>query len=168
MKTYQWERENASCLHDDDSFSDTEEENSTNNVILNTNIEGGDFSHAGEGSGKLKSAMKKLGISPDLIKRCAIAAYEAEMNVVIHAEQGTLLSKISRDRVLTRVEDKGEGIEDIDQAMKPGYSTASEEIREMGFGAGLGFTNIKRNADKLHIKTEIDKGTQIEIVICIS
>lgn len=163
MKKYEWKRDGVRCW---DEQNDNDE-SGKNHVLLETKIEGGNFSHAGEGSSKLKSAMKKLGIEHSLIKRSAISVYEAEMNVVIHASQGKMVSEITRKKVHTVVKDEGDGIKDIQKAMKPGFSTASEEVREMGFGAGLGFVNIKRNTDKLLIKTREGKGTRIEMTICL-
>ena len=161
MEKYEWKRDGVDCWN-----KGLNDKSGENQVLLETEIEGGNFSHAGEGSSKLKSAMKKLGIDHSLIKRSAISAYEAEMNVVIHASQGKMVSEITREKVRTVVNDEGDGIKDIQKAMKPGFSTASEEVREMGFGAGLGFVNIKRNADKLSIKTREGEGTRIEMIIC--
>lgn len=128
-------------------------------------IEGGDFIHAGEVSSKVKRILKDIGISQDVIRRTAIATYEAEMNVVCHAKRGIFRLAIAPDRVVMVVQDEGKGIADIDLAMKEGFSTASEEVREMGFGAGMGLPNIKKNMDVLNIETEIDKGTRVEMSI---
>lgn len=128
-------------------------------------IRGGDFIHAGEISSKIKNILKEIGTHPEIIRRTAIAAYEAEMNVVIYAQEGTLYFLLTSFFLKIIVEDKGPGIEDIELAMKEGYSTAPEKIREMGFGAGMGLPNIKKNADDLKISSEINKGTRLEITI---
>lgn len=163
MQTFEWRREEATCLEGNGSSQEED-----NNVVLETEIQGGDFSHAGAGSSELKNTMKKLGIPHKIVKRTAVSAYEAEMNVVIHSEEGKMITKINRDKVKIEVEDRGKGIPDIEKALQPGYSTASEEIREMGFGAGLGFSNIKNNTDKLLIRSEPEQGTYVEIVVCLS
>jgi len=126
-------------------------------------IKGGDFINGGDASIRIGDILKEVGIDPDIILRITIAAYEAEMNVVIYAHRGTMDFCITTDKVLIKVEDEGCGIEDIELAMKEGYSTASEEIREMGFGAGMGLPNIKDNADVFHISSQIGKGTELDI-----
>lgn len=128
-------------------------------------VDGGDFIHAGEVSSKIKRILKEVGISQEVIRRTAIATYEAEMNVVSYARKGTFLLAITPDRLEIVVKDEGQGIEDIDLAMKEGYSTATEEIREMGFGAGMGLPNIKKNVDDLSITSVVDEGTRVEMVI---
>ncbi|MFP4588491.1 MAG: ATP-binding protein [Candidatus Bipolaricaulota bacterium] len=162
MQTYEWERGDASCLEECKN-----EAAGKANIVMETEIEGGDFSHAGQGASDLKGRMKKLGIPHETVKRTAVSAYEAEMNVVIHTLRGTMRSTITSNRVKVTVKDEGQGISDIEKALKPGYSTATEEVREMGFGAGLGFTNIRRNADRLLIKTKDGEGTEIEIIVCL-
>lgn len=162
MKSFCWERDGRNCWAENESKNEED-----NQIVIETEIEGGNFSHAGQGSSKLKSALKKLGVDHSFVKRSAVSAYEAEMNVVIHAERGKVISKISGKKVRTEVRDQGKGIEDIEKALVPGFSTASEEIREMGFGAGLGLPNIKKNADRLFIETEEGRGTKIEITICL-
>ena len=128
-------------------------------------IEGGDFIHAGEVSSKIKRILKDIGISQEVIRRTAIATYEAEMNVVCHARRGIFRLAIAPDRLIIVVEDEGKGIEDIELAMQEGFSTASEEVREMGFGAGMGLPNIKKNMDDLNVTSEVDKGTRVEMSI---
>lgn len=128
-------------------------------------IEGGDFINGGDASCEIGTILKDVGIDPDIILRCTVAAYEAEMNVVIYARSGTMHFCIDSDKIFMKVEDEGRGIQDIEQAMQEGYSTATEEIREMGFGAGMGLPNIKRNADIFKIKSAVDKGTTLEIII---
>lgn len=131
-------------------------------------IEGGDFVNAGESSCKVRNTLREIGIESDLVRRVAIAAYEAEMNVVMYASRGTMQVKVYRDKILLIINDKGPGIKNIDLAMQPGYSTATEEMREMGFGAGMGLPNMKKNADVFRITSRIGKGTRIEIKILLN
>lgn len=128
-------------------------------------ITGRDFSNAGEVSSKVKKILQDLGVSPKVIRRATIAVYEAEMNVVWYAQKGTLTLSVTPELLRIRVEDEGEGIEDIELAMQEGYSTASEEIREMGFGAGMGLPNIKKNSDEFYIASVIGQGTVLDITI---
>lgn len=131
--------------------------------ILDFEIEGGDFINAGESSSIMKKYFKKIGVPADIIKKILIASYEAELNVVAHAYSGIMEVYLNNDKILVKLEDDGPGIEDIDKAMQKGFSTASEKVREMGFGAGMGLSNIKRNSDKLDIKSEVDEGTTVEL-----
>ena len=119
----------------------------------------------GEASSSFKKALKQLGLPSDLIKRTAIAMYEAEINTIIHGKGGKAEALISDGRIQIIFEDEGPGIPDIELAMKEGYSTASAEIREMGFGAGLGLPNIKKNSSDLQIESEPGKGTRVIITI---
>jgi anti-sigma regulatory factor (Ser/Thr protein kinase) len=128
-------------------------------------VVGGDFIHAGEVASKIKMILKEIGIRQEVIRKTAIVTYEAEMNVVCHAKRGTFCLTITPNRLEIVVEDEGQGIEDIDLAMKEGFSTASEEIREMGFGAGMGLPNIKKNVDNLNIISKVGKGTRIKMSI---
>jgi serine/threonine-protein kinase RsbT len=131
-------------------------------------IEGRDFVHAGTASTEIKSILKSLGIDPVVVRRVAIASYEAEMNVVMYAERAVLTFSVTPEFVRMRVEDQGPGIANIDLAMQEGWSTATHEMREMGFGAGMGLPNIKRNADEFVIRSEVGKGTRLDIVIYIN
>jgi anti-sigma regulatory factor (Ser/Thr protein kinase) len=128
-------------------------------------IQGGDFINGGEASCQIGTILKEVGVDPDIILRCTVAAYEAEMNVVIYARKGTMYFSIDTGKIVLKVEDEGHGIEDISQAMQKGYSTATEEIREMGFGAGMGLPNIKKNADIFNISSNVGKGSKLEIII---
>jgi anti-sigma regulatory factor (Ser/Thr protein kinase) len=130
-------------------------------------IRGRDFVHAGSASTEIKSVLKSLGINAAVVRRVAIAAYEAEMNAVMYAERATMTFSVTPDVVAISLEDRGPGIADIDLAMQEGWSTATHEMREMGFGAGMGLPNIKRNADKFVIRSEVGKGTMLKIVIYI-
>lgn len=128
-------------------------------------IAGGDFSRAGMVSTDVKSILKDIGIKPAVIRRIAIATYEAEMNVVMYAREGTLNLTISPEEVNIMVEDRGKGIENLELAMKEGYSTATDEMREMGFGAGMGLPNIKRNSDRFDISSRLGMGTTLNILV---
>ena len=123
-----------------------------------------DFIHAGEASIQVKNILKEVGAGPELIRRVAIAAYEAEINAVVYGKDGRMIVELDQDKVVIVVEDQGPGIPDIDLAMREGYSTAPPEIREMGFGAGMGLPNIKKNSDKLTITSEVGRGVRLEIV----
>lgn len=130
-------------------------------------LEGGDFVKAGYASSSLKKILNQLNLDPDLVRRIAVATYEAEVNVVAHAYRGIMKVLVSPERILIRVEDEGPGIPDIGKAMQEGYSTASDRVREMGFGAGMGLSNIKKNTDKLEIQSELNKGTVLEMTTLI-
>jgi anti-sigma regulatory factor (Ser/Thr protein kinase) len=125
---------------------------------------GRDFVDAGKASITIKGILREIGVNPSLIRRAAIASYEAEMNVVLYAAKGTMELKVTPKDIRVMVEDEGPGIPDIELAMQEGYSTASDEIREMGFGAGMGLSNIKKNADDFIIRSLVGKGTTLEIM----
>ena len=128
---------------------------------LTYQIEGGDFTRAGYVSSQIKRVLKQLSLDPQTIKRIVIALYEAEVNGVAHACRGMADIRIEPDRIGVRLEDEGPGIPDIAQAMQEGYSTASERVREMGFGAGMGLPNMKKNVDELDISSVVGQGTTI-------
>lgn len=130
-------------------------------------IEGGDFAKAGLASSAVKKMLKQLNLSPAIIKRIAVAMYEAEVNIVAHAFKGVMSVEITEEKVFLRFEDEGPGIENIDQAMVEGYSTASESVRQMGFGAGMGLPNIKKNVDEMNIESTPNKGTTVELTTFI-
>jgi serine/threonine-protein kinase RsbT len=131
-------------------------------------IEGKDFVHAGKASTEIKSILKSLGIDALIVRRVAIAAYEAEMNVVMYAERGMMTFSVTPHLVTMVVEDRGPGIADVSLAMQEGWSTATHEMREMGFGAGMGLPNIKKNADEFAVYSEVGKGTRLDITIHIN
>lgn len=133
-------------------------------IKLEYHITGGDFINAGTASSQIKKVLKQLGISSQIIKRTVIALYEAEVNIVAHADEGTITACIYENKIALTLKDKGPGIADIEKAMTAGFSTASEEVRNMGFGAGMGLPNIKKNADEFHIKSEVNIGTTLEII----
>lgn len=134
---------------------------------LNYQVSGTDFLAAGAASSAVKKVLRKLGVSPDVIRKVAIPMYEAEINMVIHANGGEIDVEISSDTIYVKLADNGPGIEDVNLAMQEGYSTASQNVREMGFGAGMGLPNIKKYADKMNITTEVGKGTTVEIFVNI-
>ncbi|PXY01547.1 anti-sigma regulatory factor [Marinifilum breve] len=127
-------------------------------------IEGGNFSKAGSASSEVKKILKQLNVNPKIIKRTVVSLYEAEVNVVAHAFEGNMNVDIDTDKIVVKIEDRGPGIPDIDQAMQEGYSTATPQVREMGFGAGMGLPNIKRNSDQMNITSKVDVGTELEII----
>ena len=128
-------------------------------------ITGRDFVNAGSASTGIKDLLKEMGVRPELIRRVAIAAYEAEMNVVMYATRGSLTLSVTPGDIEMKVEDIGQGIKDIERAMQEGYSTATHEMREMGFGAGMGLPNIKRNSDQFEIESTVGKGTCLKIKV---
>jgi len=130
-------------------------------------ITGGDFSNAGRTSTSIKEILQEIGIDPSITIRASIAAYEAEMNVVMYAQKGKLTLNITPEKLHFRLEDKGPGIENVDMAIQEGFSTATDEMREMGFGAGMGLPNIKKNADKFEISSIPGEGTSLDITICL-
>lgn len=127
-------------------------------------VEGGDFTNAGTTSSKVKKMMKQLGVDPAIVKRTVVALYEAEVNIVAHAYRGVIYVDLEDTSVSIKLVDEGPGIPDINQAMQKGYSTASPEVREMGFGAGMGLPNMQSNSDKLTVNSVVGKGTTVEIV----
>jgi anti-sigma regulatory factor (Ser/Thr protein kinase) len=127
-------------------------------------IKQSDFIHAGEASIDIKNLLKTLNYNPELIRRVAICGYEAEMNVVMHGGDGRLSIEINADQLVLKVSDNGPGIADVELAMQAGFSTASDEHREMGFGAGMGLPNMKKNADHLDLASESGKGTQVVMI----
>lgn len=132
---------------------------------LHFDVEGGEYISAGVASSKVKKALKQLAIKPDIIRKISVAMYEAEINMVIHADGGTIDAEIMPDHIYVILQDRGPGIENLELAMTAGYSTANKTAREMGFGAGMGLPNMKRYADILHIDSEVGKGTRVEITV---
>jgi anti-sigma regulatory factor (Ser/Thr protein kinase) len=128
-------------------------------------INGRDFINAGKASTTVKAILRGIGIEQTAVRRAAIACYEAEMNVVLYARRGSMELRVTPHAIRIRVQDEGGGIPDVEMAMQPGYSTASDEIREMGFGAGMGLPNIKNNADTFQIHSVLGQGTALEVTI---
>lgn len=130
-------------------------------------IDGTNFDMAGEASSSVKKTLAQLGVSPPVIKRVAIAMYEAEINAFIHGGGGSAQVDIDSQRIEILVKDSGVGIPDLDLAMQEGWSTANEQVRSMGFGAGMGLPNIKKNTDVLEIKTAPGQGTEVKMIVYI-
>ena len=137
-------------------------------ITLHFDVPGDDFTMAGAASGAVKSKLKQLGFSSDVVRRVAIAMYEGEINMVIHAGGGEADVEISSDRIVIVLADHGPGIPDIDKAMQEGFSTAPDQVRSLGFGAGMGLPNIKKYSDTLDIDTKIGEGTTITVTILVS
>ncbi len=126
-------------------------------------IEGNDFTNAGMVSTDIKSLLKKIGLDPVLIRRIAISCYEGEMNVVMHAKRAKVSLTVTPKLIEVLIDDEGKGIPDVGLAMQQGFTTATEEMRAMGFGSGMGLPNIKKNSDELHIESKVEKGTKLQI-----
>ena len=128
-------------------------------------VAGADFTNAGRASTDIKETLKHMGLPSALIRRVAIAAYEAEMNMVMYARRGTMTLRVTPADVVIAAQDEGPGIPDIGLAMREGYSTATPEMRELGFGAGMGLPNIQRNTDDLSIASEVGRGTTLVMTV---
>jgi anti-sigma regulatory factor (Ser/Thr protein kinase) len=126
-----------------------------------------DFTRAGEASSNLKSKLKKMGVDPEIVRKVAIAMYEGEINMVIHASGGTIDVVISPEEIEMVLKDQGPGIEDIEMAMKAGYSTAPDKVRALGFGAGMGLPNMKKYSDELIIDSKLGIGTTVTMKVKI-
>ena len=124
-----------------------------------------DFVNAGAASSAIKKTLKQLNINPSIVKRVVVALYEAEVNAIAHAYGGTIYADIEPDKIILKVVDTGPGIPDIDWAMQEGHSTASPEVRNMGFGAGMGLPNIQKNVDKLNVQSTVGVGTTVEMEV---
>lgn len=122
-----------------------------------------DYATAGDASATVKRKLKQLGVDSAILRRVAVASYEAELNLIIHSQGGSLTVHMSPSEIVLESQDVGPGIPDIDRALQEGYSTASEEARNMGFGAGMGLPNMKRNADEFYIQSELGAGTLIRM-----
>jgi CBS domain-containing protein/anti-sigma regulatory factor (Ser/Thr protein kinase) len=152
-------RYRASHLFEDISSTRT-------SLILRYEIKKGDFTHGGMASSSIKRALLRLGASPQIARRCGIAIYEAEMNLIIHTlHGGTIRVEIEPHQITMEATDDGPGIKDVELAMKPGWSTATEDIREMGFGAGMGLVNISRCVDQMKLDSSLEKGTKLKLKI---
>jgi anti-sigma regulatory factor (Ser/Thr protein kinase)/predicted transcriptional regulator len=147
-------------------FEDIESDRTS--LILRYNIKQHDFVHGGAASSNIKRALLRLGASPQITRRCSIAIYEAEINLIIHSNNGGIIRvEIEPHQISIDVTDDGPGIANVEQAMKPGYSTASEEIRELGFGAGMGLANIARCVDSMKLESVLGKGTKLKMKISL-
>lgn len=128
-------------------------------------VDGENFVSAGQASVQVKKNLRELGLPPEVIRRVSIAMYEGEINMVIHADGGVADVDVYEDRVVITLDDKGPGIKDISLAMQEGYSTANENVRSLGFGAGMGLPNMKRYTDNMQIDTTVGVGTKITMTI---
>ncbi|MBQ4527447.1 MAG: ATP-binding protein [Clostridia bacterium] len=136
-----------------------------NSFKVQYTIDGEDFSVAGEASRKLKKVLQSLGVDPQIIRKATVAMYEGEINMVIHADGGVIDAEITPEKIHLFLRDKGPGIPDIALAMTEGFSTASDNVRELGFGAGMGLPNMEKYTDYMNIITEIGVGTTIEMIV---
>jgi len=128
-------------------------------------VKGGDFAKAGAAACEIKELLKDLGLDSSTVRRAAIVAYESEMNVIMYAWEGHMDLTVSPEEVRLIIDDRGPGIADVELALTEGYSTATAEMRELGFGAGMGLPNIKRNADVFVIDSKVGRGTRLDIII---
>lgn len=133
----------------------------SDNITLKYHVSSDDFTRAGEASSDVKSKLKQMGFPPEIIRKVAIAMYEGEINMVIHANGGDITVDVSPDEITMTLADSGPGIKDIEKAMTAGYSTAPDNIRSLGFGAGMGLPNMKKYSDKMDISTKIGAGTTV-------
>lgn len=134
---------------------------------ISYNIDGDDFTVAGEASRNLKKVLSQLGIDPQIAKKATIAMYEGEINMVIHANGGVIDVEITKEKIHMFLRDRGPGISNINLAMTEGYSTATAKVRELGFGAGMGLPNMKKYTDYINIETNVGIGTTVEMVVNI-
>ena len=134
-------------------------------LTLRFEVDGDDFTSAGQASVQVKKSLRQLGISPDIIRKVSIAMYEGEINMVIHASGGVIDVYIDPDSIEIIMAETGPGIADIEKAWQEGYTTASQTVRDLGFGAGMGLPNMKRYSDFIDIETELGKGTTVKMII---
>lgn len=136
-------------------------------LTLHYDVPGDDFTRAGEASSDVKKKLKALGVDPEAIRKVAIAMYEGEINMVIHAKGGEITVEITTEQIRMVLADVGPGIPDVELAMQAGYSTAPDEIRSLGFGAGMGLPNMKKYSDQMEIDTRLGEGTTITMTVKI-
>ena len=134
-------------------------------LTFSFDVDGEDFTSAGQASVQVKKNLRRLGISPDIIRRVSIAMYEGEINMVIHAGGGKADVTVDEDKIEIILADKGPGIADIDLAMQEGYSTAPDSVRSLGFGAGMGLPNMKRYTDEMTVHSVVGEGTTISMIV---
>ena len=157
----QWQTEEIKRYRASHIFQDIESDQTA--LLLRYTIKAQDFVRGGEASSKIKRALERLGASPTVVRRVAVAAYEAETNIMIHSVGGELIAELRPQRIKITAVDSGPGIADVARALEAGYSTAPEWIRELGFGAGMGLVNIKRCADEMVLNSELGVGTRLEM-----
>lgn len=136
-------------------------------IKFNFDVDGNDFTSAGQASVQIKKNLRQLGLSPEIIRRVSIAMYEGEINMVIHAHGGIATVEVTEEFVEIILADQGPGIADIDKAMQEGYSTAPDSVRSLGFGAGMGLPNMKRYTDEMSIDSTVGKGTTVTMKVYI-
>lgn len=136
-------------------------------ITLHYDIDAVDFSAAGEASSGVKRTLNQLGVNPAVVKRVAIAMYEAEINAIIHAGGGAADVEITPEKVIVKISDNGPGIPDMEKAMTAGWSTASETVRELGFGAGMGLPNMRRYTDDMNVESKVGEGTIVTLIVNI-
>ena len=136
-------------------------------IVFNYDISADDFTRAGEASSDVKKKLKQMGVSPEVVRKVAIAMYEGEINMVIHAKGGVITVEMTPQAIKMILADVGPGIPDVELAMQAGYSTAPDEIRSLGFGAGMGLPNMKKYSDSMEIDTRIGEGTTITMLVKI-
>jgi CBS domain-containing protein/anti-sigma regulatory factor (Ser/Thr protein kinase) len=158
----QWRTEEIRRYRASHIFEDIESDRTA--LILRYDVKAHDFVRGGEASGKIKRALERLGAQPAVVRRVAVATYEAEINVMIHSHGGEIIAEVRPDRLRVTALDCGPGIEDVEKALQPGFSTAPDWIRELGFGAGMGVSNIKSCADEIHLHSEMGVGTRLEMI----
>ena len=134
-------------------------------IVLTYDIPADDFTRAGEASSDVKRKLKQMGVGPDAIRKVAIAMYEGEINMIIHAKGGQITVEITPEQIRMILADVGPGIPDVELAMQAGYSTAPDEVRSLGFGAGMGLPNMKKYTDEMSIDTRIGEGTTITMAV---
>ncbi len=155
----------ADCLRQD--LSEPRCSDMAENINFHFDVDGENFSSAGEASIEVKKRLRQLGFSPDIIRRVSIAMYEGEINMVIHANGGIADVSVTPDEIVIVLEDHGPGIPDVELAMKEGYSTAKDNIRQLGFGAGMGLPNMKKYTDRMDIDSKVGIGTKITMTVKI-
>ncbi|MBC7234850.1 MAG: CBS domain-containing protein [Chloroflexi bacterium] len=158
----QWHAEEIKRYRASHIFEDIESDQTA--LILRYSVKAHDFVHGGEASSKIKRALERLGAHPRIIRRVAVATYEAETNVMIHSYGGEIIAEVRPERMRVTAVDTGPGIPDIEQALQPGFSTAPDWIRELGFGAGMGLTNIQACADEMKLESTVGVGTRLEMI----
>ncbi len=134
-------------------------------VRFHFDVDGDNFASAGDASIQIKKVLRQLGFTPDIIRRVSIAMYEGEINMVIHADGGDADVLVDDDKITIVLADRGPGIADIDLAMQAGYSTAPDDVRSLGFGAGMGLPNMKKNTDEMHIESTVGVGTTVTMIV---
>lgn len=131
-------------------------------------VDGEDFTRAGEASSNVKGKLKQMGVNPEVVRKVAIAMYEGEINMVVHAKGGDITVEVTPTEIIMTLKDIGPGIPDVEKAMQAGFSTATENIRSLGFGAGMGLPNMKKYSDELTIDTELGVGTTVTMKVYIN